>query len=211
VLLISHKLLVSMASSAANSTCSTKLEIKLTSKQSRRSLHRPVSPYEREKSPVSPTMENNSLLDNSEIKSLLVSIQELRHKKHILNPVFLLYLDACKIYSAIIKGYNPPRGLASDIKDSETRLQIYSLVFEAVQRTSGFDFPLMLVQNLNILLLNMLTLPYHLQLQILHAIRPYHIDMSTVMTMLCINVVCILSPYPPTMILMVIICSYETM
>jgi len=125
-----------MASSAANSACGIKLEIKLSSKQSRRSLHRPVSPYEREKSPVSPSMENNSLLDNSEIKSLLASIQELRHKKHILNPVFLLYLDACKIYSAVIKGYNPSRGIVSDIKDSETKLQIYSLVYEAVQRKS---------------------------------------------------------------------------
>lgn len=121
-----------MASSAASGI---KLEIKLASKQSRRSLHRPVSPYEREKSPVSPNMENNSLLDNSEIKSLLASVQELRHKKHILNPVFLIYLDACKIYSAVIRGYNPPRGLVSDIKNGETKLQIYSLVFETVQRT----------------------------------------------------------------------------
>ena len=105
---------------------------KLPSKQSRRVLHRPVSPYEREKSPVY-TMDGSQLqCDNSEIKSLLLSIQELAQKKHILNPVYLLYSDACKIYSAVVRGCNPPRGIC-DGKDGETKLQIYSLVFEVVQ------------------------------------------------------------------------------
>lgn len=110
---------------------------KLSSKQSRRVLHRPVSPYEREKSPVPQAcaMDGNQLqCDNSEIKTLLLSIQELAQKKHILNPIYLLYSDACKIYSAVIKGCNPPRGIC-DNKDGETKLQIYSLVFEAVQCT----------------------------------------------------------------------------
>ena len=105
------------------------------SKQSRRVLHRPVSPYEREKSPVLQVcnMDENQLQsDNSDIKSLLLSIQELAQKKHILNPVYLLYSDACKIYSAVVRGCNPPRGIC-DYKDGETKLQIYSLVFEAVQ------------------------------------------------------------------------------
>ena len=109
---------------------------KLPSKQSRRVLHRPVSPYEREKSPVPQlacTMDGTQLqCDNSEIKSLLISIQELAQKKHILNPVYLLYSDACKIYSAVVEGCNPPRGIC-DRKDGETKLQIYSLVFETVQ------------------------------------------------------------------------------
>ena len=109
---------------------------KLSSKQSRRVLHRPVSPYEREKSPVPQatcTMDGNQLhCDNSEIKSLLQSIQELAQKKHILNPVYLMYSDACKIYSAVTRGCNPPRGIC-DNKDGETKLHIYSLVFEAVQ------------------------------------------------------------------------------
>ena len=110
---------------------------KLPSKQSRRVLHRPVSPYEREKSPVLQACnmdENVNQLqsDNSDIKSLLLSIQELAQKKHILNPVYLVYSDACKIYSAVVRGCNPPRGIC-DNKDPETKLQIYSLVFEAVQ------------------------------------------------------------------------------
>ena len=115
---------------------------KLPSKQSRRVLHRPVSPYEREKSPVfqgACTMDDNQLqCDNSEIKSLLLSIQELAQKKHILNPVYLLYSDACKIYSAVIRGCNPPRGVCNN-KDGETKLQMYSLVFETVQ-CMGFNF-----------------------------------------------------------------------
>lgn len=116
----------------SNTTSSTKL----SSKQSRRVLHRPVSPYERDKSPVLCTMDDNQLqCDHSEIRSLLLSIQELPHKKHILNPVYLLYSDACKIYTAVSRGYNPPRGIC-DNKDGETKLQIYSLVFEAIQCTS---------------------------------------------------------------------------
>ena len=108
---------------------------KLPSKQSRRVLHRPVSPYERENSPVlqACTMDGSQLqCDNSEIKSLLISIQELAQKKHILNPVYLLYSDACRIYSAVVEGCNPPRGIC-DSKDGEAKLQIYSLVFETVQ------------------------------------------------------------------------------